>query len=47
MTKEDGENFESSTKCWICDTFVGGDAKKEVFVTALGNMSVKCRSVSM
>ena len=23
MTKEDSENFESSTKCWICDnTFV-------------------------
>ena len=31
MTKEDGENFDSSTKCWICDTFVGGDAKKGGF----------------
>ena len=26
MTKEDDENFESSTKCWICD-FVEGDVK--------------------
>ena len=29
MTKEDNENFERSTKCWICDnTFVEGDVKE-------------------
>ena len=28
MTKEDNENFESSTKCWICvNNFVKGDVK--------------------
>ena len=34
MTKEDNENFESSTKCWICDnTFVKGDVNAEVHST--------------
>ena len=29
MTKEDNENFERSTKCWICyNTFVEGDVKE-------------------
>ena len=28
MTKEDNENFECSTKCWICDyVFVEDDLK--------------------
>ena len=28
MAKEDDENFENSTKCWICDsTFAEGDNK--------------------
>ena len=28
MIKEDNENFEGSTKCWICDNiFVEGDVK--------------------
>ena len=28
MTKEEDDNFESSTKCWICDnTFVEGSVK--------------------
>ena len=28
MTKEDGEDFQNSTKCYICDyTYVDGDAK--------------------
>ena len=28
MTKEDKEDFEDSTKCWICDnSYVGGDVK--------------------
>lgn len=49
MTKEDGENFESSTKCQICDTtFVGGDDKKGGFCHSTWKyMSVECRSVSM
>ena len=29
MTKEDNENFERSTKCWICyNTFAEGDVKE-------------------
>ena len=28
MTKEDNEDFENSTKCWIChNTYVDGDVK--------------------
>ena len=28
MTKQDDENFETFTKCWICDNgFVKGDVK--------------------
>ena len=28
MTKEDYEDFENSTKCWICDSnYVDGDVK--------------------
>ena len=27
MTKKDNEDFEDSTKCWICDVYVDGDVK--------------------
>ena len=28
MNKKDNENFENSTKCWICDNYyIGGDVK--------------------
>ena len=46
MTKEDDENFESSTKCWICDNiFVEDDVKEkrpkqEIIVTSLENIEV-------
>ena len=46
MTKEDDENFESFTKCWICDNiFVEGDVKEkrpkqEIIVTSLENIEV-------
>ena len=46
MTKEDDENFESSTKFWICDNiFVEGDvkekrSKQEIIVTSLENIEV-------
>ena len=33
MTKKDGEDFENSTKCWICDNFyVDGDVKVAISV---------------
>ena len=42
MTK-DHENFESSTKCWICDiTFAGGDVK----VRGYCHVIRKCRVVA-
>ena len=46
MTKEDDENFESSTKCWICDNiFVEDDVKEkrpkqEIIVTSMENIEV-------
>ena len=28
MTKKDNDNFENSTKCWVCDNvYVDGDIK--------------------
>ena len=27
MTKKDNEDFENSSKCWICDVYVDGDVK--------------------
>ena len=43
MNKEDDENFESSTKCWICDnTSVKDDAKvRDHFL-----ITAKCRDSS-
>ena len=33
MTKEDNENFQNSSKCWICDnSYVDGDNKERDYV---------------
>ena len=33
MTKEDNENFQNSSKCWICDnSYVDGDNKETDYV---------------
>ena len=42
MTKEDNENLESSTKCWICgNTFVEGYIKVNIIVMSLENAEVQ------
>ena len=50
MTKEDNENFESSTKCWICDnSFVESDVKVRDHCCVTGKYRgaahVDCKSV--
>ena len=51
MTKEDNENFESSTKCQICDnTFVKGDVNTKVHKAHRGcniNISLNCNILIM
>ena len=38
MTKEDNEDFENSTKCWICDNaYVHGDVKVRGHFHVTGN----------
>ena len=39
MTKEDNEDFENSTKCWICDNnYIDTDVKKEIIVISPKNI---------
>ena len=34
MIRKDDEDFENSSKCWICDnSYVGGDVKKVIVIS--------------
>ena len=44
MTKEDGDNFENSTKCWIYDNaYIDCDVKvREIIIISLENIEALC-----
>ena len=41
MTKDDNEDFENSTKCWICDNdYIDSDVKVRDHCHITGNIEV-------